>query len=129
MDAQVDEVTRVLVADGDDATRNLVHLAFAGPGWLVQDAAAADQVVRALATSVPHLLVLDADLPHVGGLAAARALRQQPQTAAIRILLLTDLARPVDTQDLDDAQVDAVLERPFGAFDLFEAAEELLARP
>lgn len=124
----MDEVTDVLVADGDEPTRNLVHLAFAGPGWQVREAAAVDQVVRALGNRIPHLLVLDADLPHVGGLAAARALRQQPQTAGVRILLVTDLARPVDTQDLTDAQVDAVLERPFGAFDLFEAAEELLAR-
>lgn len=125
----MDELTHVLVADADDPTRNLVHLAFAGPGWHVREAASADQVVRALAAGVPHLLVLDADLPHVGGLAAARALRQQPQTAGVRILLLADLTRPVEAQDLADAQVDAVLERPFGAFDLFEAAEELLARP
>lgn len=125
----MDEITRVLVADGDEPTRNLVHLAFASDGWQVRDAASADQVVRAMGAGVPDLLVLDADLPHVGGLATARALRQQPQTAALRILLLTDLARPVDAQDLTDAQVDAVLERPFGAFDLFEAVEELLARP
>lgn len=125
----MDEVTHVLVADADDPTRNLVHLALAGPAWHVREAASADQVVRALGGGVPHLLVLDADLPHVGGLAAARALRQQPQTAGVRVLLLADLTRPVDAQDLAVAQVDAVLERPFGAFDLYEAVEELLARP
>lgn len=124
----MDEVTNVLVADGDEPTRNLVHLTFAGPTWHVRDAATIDDVVRAVGASVPHLLVLDADLPHVGGLVAARALRQQPQTAGVRILLLTDLMHPIDPGDLADAEVDAVLERPFGAFDLFEAAEELLLR-
>ena len=85
-------------------------------------------MVRAVGADVPEVLVLDADLPPIGGLAAARALRRQPQTAQVRILLLTDLSRPVAADDLEAARVDAVLERPFGAYDLFEAVEEVLSR-
>ena len=76
--------------------------------------------------SVPEVLVVDADLPTVGGLATARALRQQPQTAGIGVVLLTDLARPVSAGDLAEARIDVVLERPFGAFALLEAVEEAL---
>jgi DNA-binding response OmpR family regulator len=124
----VDEVTRVLVADGDEPTRNLVQLTFAGPDWQVAEAADVEGLVRAVAAGVPHVILIDADLPHVGGLAAARALRQQPATAGASVLLLTDLTRPVAPGDLAESQVDAVLERPFGSFDLFEAVEELLQR-
>lgn len=121
-------VTRVVVADADAPTRNLVHLTLAGEGWSVREAIDAGGTVRAVAAEVPDVLVMDADLPEVGGLATARALRQQSQTAGIRVVLLADLARPVSAGDLAEAQVDVVLERPFGSFALLEAVEQALAQ-
>lgn len=120
------DIRRVVVADADAPTRNLVHLTFAGDGWSVRDAVDAASTVRTVAAEVPDVLVLDADLPEVGGLATARALRQQPQTARIGVVLLADLARPVSAGDLAEARVDVVLERPFGSFELLEAVEEAL---
>lgn len=122
------EVTRVLVADSDEPTRNLVHLTFHGPTWSVVGAHSTDELVRALASSVPDVLVIDADLPQAGGLATTRALRGHPRTAEVRVLLVADLSRPVAADDLAAAEVDAVIERPFGAFELYEAVEELLQR-
>lgn len=122
----VGAVTRLVVADADAPTRNLVHLTFAGPGWQVREAADAASTIRAVGAEVPDVLVVDADLPAVGGLATARALRQQPQTVAIAVVLLTDLARPVSAGDMAEAAIDVVLERPFGAFALLEAVEQAL---
>ena len=119
-------VTRVVAADADAPTRNLVHLTLDGPGWAVRDAVDAASTVRTVAAEVPEVLVLDADLPSVGGLATARALRQQPQTAGIGIVLLTDLEHPVSAGDLAEARIDVVLERPFGSFALLEAVEQAL---
>ena len=119
-------VRRVVVADADAPMRNLVHLTLAGESWSVRDAVDAASTVRAVAAEVPDVLVLDADLPEVGGLATARALRQQPQTAGIGVVLLTDLTRPVSAGDLAEARIDVVLERPFGSFELLEAVEEAL---
>ena len=120
-------VTRVVVADADAPTRNLVHLTLNGPSWAVRDAVDATSTVRTVAAEVPEVLVVDADLPTVGGLATARALRQQPQTAHVGVVLLTDLERPVSAGDLAEARVDVVLERPFGSFALLEAVEQALA--
>jgi CheY-like chemotaxis protein len=119
-------VTRVVVADADAPTRNLVHLVLAGDGWSVRDAVDAGGTVRAVAAEVPDVLVVDADLPDVGGLATTRALRRQPQTAGIGVVLLTDLDRPVSAGDLAEARVEVVLERPFGSFALLEAIEQAL---
>ena len=119
-------VTRVVAADADDPTRNLVHLTLNDAHWSVRDAVDAASTVRTVAAEVPEVLVLDADLPTAGGLATARALRQQPQTSRIAIVLLTDLERPVPAADLADARIDVVLQRPFGAFALLEAIEQAL---
>ena len=119
-------LTRVVVADAHAPTRNLVQLTFCGPGWQVREATDAASTVRAVGAEVPDVLVVDADLPSVGGLATARALRQQPQTAAIGVVLLADLERPVSAGDLAEARIDVVLDRPFGAFALLEAVEQAL---
>lgn len=119
--------TRVVVADADAPTRNLVQLTLAGAAWSVREATDAATTVRTVASEVPHVLVVDADLPEVGGLATARALRQQPQTAGIGVVLLADLRRPVSAGDLAEARVDVVLHRPFGSFELLEAVEEAIA--
>lgn len=119
-------VTRVVVADADAPTRNLVHLTLGGDGWSVRDATDAGAAVRAVAAEIPDVLVLDADLPEAGGLATARALRHQPRTAAIRVVLLADVTRPVPADDLAATGVDVVLERPFGAVELLEAVEQAL---
>lgn len=117
---------RVVVADADPATRNLVQVTLASDRWVVTEADDAPSAIQALARHVPDVLVIDADLPPAGGLATARALRGQPQTAGIRVLLLTDLARPVALSDLEASRVDATIARPFGAFALLAAIEDLL---
>ncbi len=119
-------VVRVVVADADEDTRNLVHLAFASHDWAVREALDAAGAVRVIAAEVPEVLVIDADLPTAGGLGTARALRHQPQTAAVGILLLVEPAHDLDPEAL--AQVGAhVLERPFDAFGLLAAVERVLA--
>lgn len=121
-------VTRVVVADADAPTRNLVHLTFASDGWAVREATDAASAVRTVAAEVPEVLVLDAGLPTAGGLATVRALRQQPQTARIGVVLLAELGRRPSTEQLAAASIDVVLERPFGSFALLEAVEQALDR-
>ncbi len=120
-------VRRIIVADPDAPTRNLVHLTFGDDGWEVADATTVEALVAAVADGVPDVLVLDVGLPAHGGLAAAAALRRLEVTAGVKILLVTDLASPVPPQALEEAAIDGVLSRPFGTFDLLDAVEGLLA--
>lgn len=119
-------MVRVVVADADEDTRNMVHLAFASHDWSVREAVDAAGAVRVIAAEIPDVLVIDADLPTAGGLATARALRAQAQTAAVGVLMLVDPADALDAEGL--ARVGAhVLERPFDAFGLLAAVERVLA--
>lgn len=122
----MDTVVRVVVADADDHTRNLVHLAFASQAWSVREAVDAAGAVRVIAAEVPEVLVIDVDLPTAGGVATARALRAQAQTASVGVLMLVGPTNVPDAASL--AEVDAhVLARPFDAFDLLAGVEGVLA--
>lgn len=122
----MDDPVRVVVADGDAPTRNLVQLVLAGERWHVREAADASAAVRAVAAEVPDVLVVDVDLPGAGGPATVRALRRQPATAGIGVVLLTDVAGP-RPDAATRADVAVVLERPFGAFALLDAVERARA--
>lgn len=116
----MDQATRVLVAHGDAAARNLVHLTFAGDGWHVVEAEDAPTAVRSVAAHRPGVVVLDADLPGSGWRPVVRALRGDPRTAGIPIVLLAAAGhdRPAPA---DDPHVDAVVEPPLDPFGLLDA--------
>ena len=116
--ASSDEVAappRVLVADDEDDIRGLVCLAVAKAGCTViasvADGAVALSTVRA---ALPDLAVLDVSMPGATGLEVCAALREDPATAAIRILLLSAGASPDDVARGLAAGADAYLAKPFG---------------
>lgn len=105
---------RVLVADDEDDIRALVALAVGKAGCTVvasvPDGAAALVAARAEA---PDLAVLDVSMPEVTGLEVCAALRSDPVTAGVRILLLSAGASLDDVARGLAAGADAYLAKPF----------------
>lgn len=120
-------VTRVVIADPDEDTRNLVHLTFASDQWSVGEAVDAAGTIRSVATEIPDVLVVDAGLPGGGARATARVLRGQPRTAGIGIIVLAG-AGSAPPEDTVQDHADAVLVRPFDGFALLDAVEQALGR-
>jgi DNA-binding response OmpR family regulator len=113
----VDDVlsaVRVLVADDEDDIRALVGLAVRKAGCTVigsvADGAAALDLARA---ERPDLAVLDVSMPGATGLEVCTALRADPATAGIRILLLSAGASLEDVAAGLAAGADAYLAKPF----------------
>ena len=113
MDEAVSAV-RVLVADDEDDIRALVTLAVRKAGCTVigsvADGAAALDLARA---EHPDLAVLDVSMPGATGLKVCTALRADPATAGIRILLLSAGASLEDVSAGLAAGADAYLAKPF----------------
>ena len=120
---------RVLVADDEDDIRALVCLAVAKAGCTV-DGAVADGTA-ALATAradLPDLAVLDVSMPGATGLEVCTALRADPATAGIRILLLSAGASAEDVARGLAAGADAYLAKPFGVAALVDQVRTLASR-
>ena len=105
---------RVLVADDEDDIRDLVCLAVRKAGAAEVTAVADGTAALAAARlHLPDLAVLDVSMPGATGLEVCAALRADPATAGIAILLLSAGASLDDVARGLSAGADAYLAKPF----------------
>jgi DNA-binding response OmpR family regulator len=105
---------RVLVADDEDDIRDLVCLAVRKAGATEVTAVADGTAALAAARlHLPELAVLDVSMPGATGLEVCSALRADPATAGIAILLLSAGASLDDVARGLAAGADAYLAKPF----------------
>jgi DNA-binding response OmpR family regulator len=120
---------RVLVADDEDDIRALVGLAVGKAGCAVIASVADGSAALATARAEqPDLAVLDVSMPGATGLEVCAALREDPATAGIRILLLSAGASLEDVARGLAAGADAYLAKPFQISALVHQVQALTER-
>ncbi|MFC7533755.1 ATP-binding protein [Actinoplanes sp. GCM10030250] len=76
----------------------------------------------------PDLVVADVDMPHMDGIRMCRALRDDPSTATVPVVLVTAYLPPGDTL-LTGADAAAVVPKPFRVRELTETLRACLEAP
>ena len=84
--------TVIVYADDDDLVRNVVTQALIEEGLDVHDCGSGAEAVALCREIVPDAVLLDLNMPDVDGLEAARELRDDPATRALRLVALTGRA-------------------------------------
>ncbi|MET7378427.1 SpoIIE family protein phosphatase [Streptomyces sp. NPDC005526] len=112
---------RVLVADDNADMREYLTRILEGAGYQVTAVDDGEAALAAIRTREPDLVVSDVMMPRLGGLALVGALRADPRTAAVPVLLLSARAGQEASIEGLRAGADDYLVKPF-------AAAELLAR-
>ena len=79
----------ILIVDDDPATRELVAAHLRRKGFDVREAASGEAALELMEGQAIGLVILDLGLPGMSGLDVVRALREQPKTAALPIMVLT----------------------------------------
>ena len=103
---------RVVIVDDEAIVCESLRLSLIQEGFratAVDDASRAVEVIRA---EKPDLVVLDLYMPGVDGREIARALQADPETKAIRILLLTGSSEAVDVVTGLDAGASDYVTKP-----------------
>ena len=69
--------TTVLIVDDSRVSRMMARqfILSARPGWTVQDAASGEEALAMVAEVKPALILIDVNMPGIGGMAAAEQLR------------------------------------------------------
>jgi PAS domain S-box-containing protein len=119
---------RVLVVDDDPLNRE-VALALLEPLFATVDWAADGEAAVRLATGKAYgLIVMDLQMPGVGGLAATRQIRALPGGERAAIVAFTANAFSEDRAACLDAGMDGFLAKPVGADNFFETLLGALLR-
>ena len=121
---------RVLIVDDDDDARVLLVRALGRSSLALEVATAGDghQALEQVAALQPHIVITDVMMPRVNGFELCTALRADPTTAAIPVIMVTALEDDQDRRRGFAVGADDYLTKPFNWGILTERVAELLAQ-
>lgn len=109
---------RILVVDDEPQIRRIMRTTLTASGYEVDDARSGEEGLEKFRAFRPDLVLLDVNMPGMGGLAACREMRQG---SAAAIIMLTVRNQERDKVEALDAGADDFVSKPF-------STPELLAR-
>jgi two-component system KDP operon response regulator KdpE len=110
--------TTILVIDDEPQLRRAMRATLSGIGYSVLEAKRGEEALDQLRETQPDLILLDLNMPGIGGLETCRAIRERSE---IPIIVLSVRNTESDKVQALDAGADDYVTKPFGI-------QELLAR-
>jgi CheY-like chemotaxis protein len=120
---------RVLVVDDDDVIRQLITVNLELEGFEVATAIDGQDCLDKVKDVRPDVVTLDIMMPRLDGWEAASRLRADPETADIKVVLLSARAQEADLARGSRIGVDAYLTKPFDPDELIEVVRRLAGLP
>jgi two-component system KDP operon response regulator KdpE len=116
---------RILVVDDDPQIRRVMRVTLTGQGYEVDDAKSGEAALDKLRDDRFDLVLLDLNMPGMGGLATCRAIRSQSEIA---IIMLTVRDSETDKVDALDAGADDYITKPYNPPELLARIRAALRR-
>lgn len=117
----------ILTADDNRQIRMLVKAALNSLGHELIEAADGEEALEVAIERVPDLVLLDVTMPKLDGWEVLHFLRQRPETADVRVMMLTTAAQKVDLERGASLGCNDYLTKPFSPSDLRAHVERMLA--
>jgi CheY-like chemotaxis protein len=116
---------RVLVVDDDPVIRQLICVNLELEGYDVHTADDGQDALDKVRDVDPAVITLDIMMPRLDGWETAERLRNDPDTAHIKVILLSARAQEADLRRGKGIGVDLYLTKPFDPDELVEAVRAL----
>ena len=120
---------RILIAEDNLPSRELVREILETEGYDVVEASDGRQALEMIFTAKPDLVVMDIQMPGLDGFKVVSEIRQIPQFAKIPIVALTAYAMAGDEERILAAGFDAYTTKPIDAAVLTKQIERQLSQP
>lgn len=108
----------ILVVDDEPQIRRVMRTTLASNGYVIAEACSGEEALEKMQSARPDLVLLDVNMPGIGGFEACREIRRHSE---VPIIMLTVRSGEKDKVLALDAGADDYVTKPFGI-------EELLAR-
>jgi len=116
---------RILVVDDDPQIRRVMRVTLTGQAYEVDDAKTGEDALDRLRAERFDLVLLDMNMPGMGGLETCRAIRSQSEIA---IIMLTVRDSETDKIEALDAGADDYVTKPYNAPELLARIRAALRR-
>ncbi len=122
-----DSGKKILVVDDNPQILEMLTTRLEKRGYNVVTAEDGEAALECVAQEHPALIVLDIMMPKKNGWEVARAVRQNPETASTKIVMLTAIGESINELTSPLYGADAHLDKPFDFTELEQTIKNLIA--
>ena len=115
----------ILYVEDNEFNRKIVRDLLARTSYRLIEATDGETGVTTAQREIPDLIVMDIQLPRMSGLDATRALRADPATTHIPIIVITSFALSGDEQKATEAGATHYLAKPYSPRELLQTIRRL----
>ena len=119
---------KILVVDDEIYIVHILDFSLGMEGYEVVTALDGEQAIEQARNEKPDLIVLDIMMPKLDGYEVCKAIKSDPATKAIPVILLSAKGRNVDQKMGFDVGADDYITKPFSPRKLVERINQLLGQ-
>jgi two-component system cell cycle response regulator DivK len=119
---------RILVVEGQEDNRQIIHDMLAGTDYEITEAEDGEQALKTLAKQRPDLILMGIQLPIIDGYEVTRRIKADPTLRSIPIIAVTSFALDGEEQTARAAGCDDYVPEPYSPRDLLAKIRQYMPR-
>ncbi|RLC98546.1 MAG: response regulator [Chloroflexi bacterium] len=119
-------MAKILIVDDAAFMRRLSRQILQAAGYEVVCAVDGQECLDKVKVEKPDLVIMDRNMPRLDGLEALRALRADPVTRSLPVLVASASSRDIDIAEMEAAGADGYVPKPFQVKQLIIAVRQHL---
>jgi CheY-like chemotaxis protein len=117
---------RILIVDDELDNRELLKIVLKWAGFLTRTADGGEEALRSAAADPPDLILVDLMMPGIDGYQLTAALKKDPQTQNIPIIMLSAMSDSATRKRALSTGADAYITKPIDRAELCEQVRSVL---
>lgn len=115
----------LLIADDESGIRSLVRMTLESDSYAILEASDGPEALELARKHKPGLVLLDVMMPGLSGFEVCRALKDDPDTSGITVVMLTAAAQESQVKEGEAAGADGYFTKPFSPVTLLRKVDEV----